>query len=61
MFPNIGDDFAKQSIVTHPRHGVDIVVAKSGLVVLQTQAAQPGADVQRLPRFAKREFGAILP
>ncbi len=40
--------------------GVDIVVAKSGLVSPQTQAAQPGADIQRLPRF-ETGFSAMIP
>ena len=41
--------------------GIDIVVAKCGLVLLQTQAAQPSADVQGLPRSRQTGFGAIIP
>jgi hypothetical protein len=36
--------------------GVYIVLAKSGLVLRQTQAAQPNGDVQRLPRFRQTKF-----
>jgi hypothetical protein len=36
--------------------GIDIIVAKSGLVLPQTQAAQPGADIQRFPRFHQTGF-----
>ena len=36
--------------------GVDIVVAKSGLVLLQTQTAQPGGSVQKLPRLRQTGF-----
>jgi predicted RNase H-like HicB family nuclease len=36
------------------------VIAKSGLVSLQTRATQPGADLQRLRGFAKRDLDTIL-
>jgi len=35
---------------------VDRIVAKGRLISLQTQAAQPSADVQRLPRFQQTGF-----